>query len=33
MDVLLAAVERVIGPAESSEGSPLRARRATKKTP
>lgn len=32
MDVLLDAVERVIGPAEASDGSSLRARRATKKT-
>ena len=33
MDVLLDAVERVIGPAEASDGAPLRGRRATKKTP
>lgn len=33
MDVLLDAVERVIGPAETPDGAPLRGRRTTKKTP
>ena len=33
MDVLLDAVERVIGPAETGDEAPLRARRTTKKSP